>query len=79
MEWEAQPEAPLVRSDDCVVRATFVLELEERAWKKDGVAAIAGGCGSAVLCFLEVGVGVALWHAALRLATEGLPSEMSSV
>ena len=79
MEWEAEPEASLVRSDECVVRAIFVFELEERAWKKGGLAATAGGCGSAMLCFLEVGVGVALWHAALRLATEGLPSEMSSV
>ena len=31
MEWEAEPEASLVWSDECVVRAIFVFELEERA------------------------------------------------
>ena len=48
MEWEAEPEVSLVRSDECVVRAIFVFELEERAWKKGGLAATAGGVE--VLC-----------------------------
>ena len=79
MGWEAETEASLVWTDDCMVRATLVLELEERAWKKGGGAVTLGGCRDAMLCSLEAGVGAALWRAALRLATEGFPSEMSSV
>ena len=58
--WEAEPEASLEWSNECALQATFGFELEERAWKKDGEAVTAGVCGSAVLCFLGEGVGVAL-------------------
>ena len=43
MGWEAEVEVALAWTDDCVVRATLVLELEERAWKKDGGAVTLGG------------------------------------
>ena len=81
MGWEAETEVALAWTDDCVVRATLVLELEERAWKKGGGAVTLGGwgCRGPVLCFLGAGVGVATSLAALRLATEGFPSDMSSV
>ena len=46
---------------------------------KGGEAVLAEVCGRAVLCFLEAGVGAVPRPAALRLATDGLPSEMSSV
>ena len=36
-------------------------------------------CGGVVWRFLGKGVDVAPWLAALRLATDGLPIEMSSV
>ena len=52
---EAEPEGSLERSDGCAVQAMFMLELEERAWKKDGDAVTAGVCGNAVSCFLEEG------------------------
>ena len=48
---EAEPEGSLERSDGCVVQAMFMLELEERAWKKDGDAVTAGVCGNAESCF----------------------------
>ena len=81
MGWEAETEVALAWTDDCAVRATLVLELEERAWKKGGGTVTLGGwgCRGPVLCLLGAGVGVATSLAALRLATEGFPSEMSSV
>ena len=63
------------------VVAACVLEMEERARKKGvDVLAVEGERWGVVTCLLEPGgVGVAVLRVALRLATDGFPSEMSSV
>ena len=58
MGWEAETEVALAWTDDCVVRATLVLELEERAWKKGGGTVTLGGGSVEVQCcvFWEQGL-----------------------
>ena len=77
--WAAEPGSLSMCGGANVTLALSALELDERVWKKLVEVKTKETCGEARWRFLETGVDAVHWLMALRLATVGLPTEMSSV
>ena len=77
--WAAEPGSLSMCGGANMTLALSALELDARVWKKLVDVKTEETCGEARWRFLETGVDAVHWLMALRLATVGLPTEMSSV